>query len=354
MHKMASCLFIVQGEGKGHMSQALAMKEYLQEAGYTIEAVFLGIRSNEKVPDYFRNSFQDILHIFRSPWFLRTPNEKGIYVGRTILFNLMRSIDYWGTITRIRKEINRLRPDVVFNFYELLGALAMRRSVPGIKKIGVGHHFYIYLNPSVCKGGVLWHRRLLRLHTRMIVNSCDRVMALSYKNEQGSASIRVVPPLVRREFREMNYIQGDSYLVYMLHEGFIYDLVRLAEEVPGFRADVFSSHTPAYEIPDGIRIHPFDAKKFSALMASCKGLITTAGFDTAAEAAFHGIPLVVIPSYNHYEQHCNGADISANGIGIVASQLDRGTLEKIHSSDSTDYRAWVSQAGEQVIKCIEE
>ena len=89
-------------------------------------------------------------------------------------------------------------------------------------------------------------------------------------------------------------------------------------------------------------------------MASCKGLITTAGFDTAAEAAFHGIPLVVIPSYNHYEQMCNGADISANGIGIAASQIDHGMLEGIHSWDCSEYRKWVSGAGKQVIDCIEE
>lgn len=351
---MAKCLFIVQGEGKGHMSQALAMMEYLQEAGHTIEAVFLGISSNDKVPDYFRNNFREILHIFRSPWFLRTPNKKGIYVGRTLLFNLMRSPDYLRTIAMIRKEINLLQPDVVFNFYELLGALAMRKSAPGIKKIGVGHHFYLYLNRSACKGGKHWHRWLLKFHSGLIVKSCDRVLALSYKTDQGSAAIRVVPPLLRREFREMNYVKGDSYLVYMLHEGFIYDLVRLAGEIPGFRADIFSSFGPAYEIPEGIRIHPFDAKNFSTLMATCKGLITTAGFDTAAEAAFHGIPLVVIPSHNHYEQKCNGADISANGIGIVASQIDRETLEEIHSSDCSDYRMWVSEAGKHVIDSIEE
>ena len=351
---MARCLFIVQGEGKGHMSQALAMKEYLVEAGHTIEAVFLGISSDDKVPEYFRNNFTGILHIFRSPWFLRTPNMKGIYVGRTLLYNLVRSLDYLRTIATIRREINQLQPDVVFNFYELLGALAMRKTVPGIKKIGVGHHFYLYLKHSVCEGGKQWHRWLLDFHSRMIVKSCDRVLALSYKNDRGSAFIHVVPPLLRRDFREMNYVQGDSYLVYMLHEGFIYDLVRLAKEVPGFRADVFSSFKPAYEIPDGIRIHPFDAEKFSTLMASCKGLITTAGFDTAAEAAFHGIPLVVIPSYNHYEQMCNGADISANGIGIAASQIDHGMLEGIHSWDCSEYRKWVSGAGKQVIDCIEE
>jgi hypothetical protein len=102
----------------------------------------------------------------------------------------------------------------------------------------------------------------------------------------------------------MNHTHGKSYLV------------RLARSRPGFRADVFTTLTPAIEIPEGIRIHPFDAKKFSKLMASCKGLITTAGFDSAA-AACHGIPLAVIPSHNHFEQKCNGADIAAQWIRLV-------------------------------------
>jgi len=351
---MARCLFIVQGEGKGHMSQAMALKEYLLEAGHTVDAVFLGISSSGMVPDYFRDSFPDNLHIFRSPWFLRTPNKKGIYVGRTLLYNLVRSPGYLQTIARIRREIEAIGPDVVFNFYELLGALAMRRTAPGIRKIGVGHHFYLYLNSSLCKTGPAWHRGLLRLHTSMIIKSCDRVLALSFRKDQGSSNIQVVPPLVRRQFREMNYVPGDRYLAYMLSEGFIYDLVMMAKSLPVFQADLFTSLNPAIELPEGIRIHPFDAKKFSNLMASCKGLITNAGFDSAAEAAYHGIPLAVIPSHNHFEQRCNGADITANRIGMVVSRIDLQILENMRSFDCSEYREWVNQAGEQFVKCVEE
>jgi uncharacterized protein (TIGR00661 family) len=350
---MARCLFIVQGEGKGHMSQALAMKEFLEDAGHTVESVLLGTRDDGEVPDYFHAGFSGKLQTFRSPWFLRTPNKKGIYVGRTLLVNLLYSFDYLKTVSRIRREIAACQPDVVFNFYELLGALAMRRSATGIKKIGVGHHFYLYLNQSVCKVRPVWHRWLLRLHTRMIIQSCDTVLALSFRKDQGSGIIQVVPPLVRREFREMDYIPGESYLGYMLHEGFIYDILMLAKELPDFRADLFTSLEPAFEIPEGIRMHPYDASSFSKLMASCKGMITTAGFDTAAEAAYHGIPLAVIPSYNHYEQKCNGADISANSIGIVVSQIDRGVLEAIGPSDNRAYRAWVNRAAEEVLKYLE-
>ncbi|RLE00967.1 MAG: hypothetical protein DRJ13_07640 [Bacteroidetes bacterium] len=351
---MASCVFIVQGEGKGHMSQALALKEYLDEAGHTVAAVFLGTGAPDEVPDYFRIAFPDKLHTFQSPWFLRTPNKKGIYVGRTLLFNLIHSVGYLRAIARIRREIEALQPDVIFNFYELLGALAMRKVAPGIRKIGLGHHFYLELNKELSKMGPIWHRTLLYMHTRLIMKSCDKVLALSFMEEEGNVAIRVVPPLVRREFREMEYVRGESYLVYLLQEGFFYELVQLARSVPGFQADLFTSLTPDIEIPEGIRIHPYDAKKFSKLMASCKGLITTAGFDSAAEAACHGIPLAVIPSHNHFEQKCNGKDITLKGIGVTVSRIDQGILEQMRPKDCREYRAWVDQAGEQLINSMKE
>lgn len=351
---MASCVFIVQGEGKGHMSQAVALKEHLDEAGHTVEAVLLGCANPHKVPDYFKEIFPEKLRTFRSPWFLRTPNRKGIYVGRTLVFNLIHSARYLKEIRRIRREIDTIKPEVVFNFYELLGALAVRKVAPGIQRIALGHHFYLHLNKALFKMRPVWHRALLRMHSTMIMRSCDRVLALSYKKEQGNDAIRVVPPLVRKAFREMNYNPGNSYLVYLLQEGFFYELVRLARSNPGFQADLFSSLKPAIEIPKGIRIHPYDAKKFSTLMASCKGLITTAGFDSAAEAACHGIPLAVIPSHNHFEQKCNGADIKAKGIGISVSQLDQQMLEHMFSFDSSEYRAWVEEAGEQILNNMKE
>jgi len=351
---MARCLFIVQGEGKGHMSQAIALQEFLLEAGHTVEAVLLGSAFPEKVPNYFRESFSSNLQLYRSPWFLRTPNKKGIYVGRTILFNLFHSFDYFRSVARIRREIATVQPDVVFNFYELLGSLALRKIAPGVKKIGLGHHFYLYLNRAHFNLGPLWHRWLLHLHSRLIASSCDQVLALSYRQEQGKKDIQVIPPLVRKEFRETKYHPGDRYLVYLLQEGFFYDLVRLEQSLPDFRADLFTSLNPAMEIPEGIRLFPFDAKNFSNLMSSCKGLITTAGFDTAAEAAFRGIPLAVIPTHNHFEQRCNAADIHAKGIGVAVSKIDREMLDKMHSRDSQEFREWVNLAGEQVIKCMEK
>ena len=350
---MASCLFIVQGEGKGHMSQAIALKEYLEDAGHTVDAVLLGTGKPDRVPDYFREAFPDNLRIFRSPWFLRTPNKKGIYVGRTLLFNLWHTAAYLREISRIRKEIRLRKPDVIFNFYELLGALAMRKTDPGIRRIGLGHHFYLHLNRTAFRTGPVWHRMLLEKHTGMIERSCDRILALSFREEQGNDRVEIFPPLIRREFRMMDHVPGGSYLAYFLHEGFLFDLVQVAREDPEFKVDLFTSLDPRMELPEGIRLHAFEAKKFSKLMACCKGLITTAGFDSAAEAAYHGIPLAVIPSRNHFEQRCNAADITAKGIGVSGPYIDKGLLESMLALEGRDNRAWVEQAGKLLNSVLE-
>ena len=89
-------------------------------------------------------------------------------------------------------------------------------------------------------------------------------------------------------------------------------------------------------------------------MASCRGLITTAGFDTAAEAAYHGIQLAVIPARNHYEQECNSADIERNGIGVRFTHFEPGMQHRLKLYDHKEYRKWAGRSGELILKSIVE
>jgi uncharacterized protein (TIGR00661 family) len=351
---MARYVFIVQGEGKGHMSQALALKEYLEQAGHAVVAVFLGGRPHGDIPDYFARAFAGELQTFQSPWFLRTPNQKGIYIGRTLLFNLLRIPAYISEVHRIRREIELLNPDGVVNFYDVVGALAQRKIPSGIRRIGIGHHFFLHLDNYRCERGSVWHRWLLKRLTDTIIKSCDRVLALSFREVPGRGIMEVVPPLVRRAFREMPYQAGKRYLAYFLNEGLLYDLVVLARQQPGFKVDIFTKLKPGMELPEGIALHPFDAEKFMDCMASCCGLICSAGFDAAAEAAYHGVPLAVLPARNHFEQACNAADISRSGLGVAVKKISWDMLEQMHPFEPDAYRSWVDSAGERLLKYMEE
>lgn len=341
---MVRAVFIVQGEGRGHLSQSVALKEYLEADGHAVVGVYVGSSSREKIPSYYSNIFKDSLKSFNSPGFLRTPNKKGIYVGRTILYNLLRGFIYLREVRMLRKEINRLKPDVVVNFYEGLGALAMRKLPAGIRRIGIGHHFYLHLKSYPCGGGKSIHRALLKAHTRLVMSSCDKVLALSYSKTEGSEKIKIVPPLVRKQFREAKIREADRYLVYLLNEGFVVDLFRLAGENPDLGFDVFSDLPPETPVPEGIRLFTPDDSEFFEKMKNCRAVLTTAGFDTAAEAACLGLPLAVVPVENHFEQLCNSVDVEANGIGIILKNFDLNNLEKMTKKDHPVYKNWVASA----------
>ena len=347
---MARCVLIVQGEGRGHCSQGLALAEYLMEAGHSVEAVFAGSRNPGWPPDYFRNAFGDRLELFRSPYLLRTPNRKGIYVGRTILFNLARSFTYLREAGRIRKKINAIRPDVVFNLYDLVGALAIRGIAGNIRRVGLSHQFLLHLEGYRCPGGSPLHRHLLALHTRLVMGSCDRVLALSFRESDGNEKIRVIPPLIRRKFRELSCRPGERYLVYLLTGGFLFDLVLLARDNPDFKADVFTGLSTGMELPPGIRLYRPDQELFREKLSTCRAVITTSGFDTVAEAAFLGIPVAVIPVRNHYEQWCNSFDVQTSGVGVRAAGLDASLPDRIRPPENMDYRDWASRAGELLLK----
>ncbi|MGM0475526.1 MAG: glycosyltransferase family protein [Bacteroidota bacterium] len=350
---MARCVFIIQGEGKGHMSQSMAMAEYLEDAGHQVEAAYVGCSDRVQVPGYFKAFFGDRMHCMSSPYLLRSPNRKGILVGKTILFNFTRSVTYLSEIRRIRRAVNSMRPDVVFNFYDLVGALALRRLDPKIRRIGIGHQFFLHMEKYPCDEGPALHRWLLRIFTGLVMRSCDRVLALSFRETRGKGKIEVVPPLIRKKFREISYRPGDRYLAYLLTEGYVYELVTLARADPDFRADVFTDLTPEMEVPPGLQLHSPDEANFTEKMASCRGLITTSGFDAVAEAAYLGLPMVVIPVRNHFEQLCNSLDTERSGFGLRTMKLVPGIETKMRPYDNRTYRRWVDTVGKRIFKMME-
>ena len=345
------------------MSQSLALREYLEEAGHSVEAVYAGCNRCRPFPGYYRDAFREKLHCFSSPFFLKTPNRKGIYIGRTILFNLLKSIRYLREIRKIRQGIRQMNPDVVFNFYDLIGAMALGRIPRSIRRIGIGHHFFLHLTDYPCPGGRWLHRCFLRALTMIIMRSCDRVLALSFREMQGSREdkpskadprINVVPPLVRKKFRETLYRKGNRYLVYLLNEGFITDLITIARNDPEFQADVFSELPVDTPVPEGIRLHEINDRAFLEKMAFCRGLVTTAGFDSVAEAAYMGIPQAAIPVRNHFEQLCNSLDMERSGLGKALGVISGEALKYMKEIDNRTYRKWVDEAGERIMKAMEE
>ena len=71
-------VFFVQSEGRGHMTQALALKSILEDAGHEVVAAFMGEKPDHPVPDFFEEGFSAPIYKYLSPTFVIDRSEKGI------------------------------------------------------------------------------------------------------------------------------------------------------------------------------------------------------------------------------------------------------------------------------------
>jgi UDP-N-acetylglucosamine:LPS N-acetylglucosamine transferase len=92
-------------------------------------------------------------------------------------------------------------------------------------------------------------------------------------------------------------------------------------------------------------------------MASSKGLITTAGFESVCEALFLGKPVMMVPVEHHFEQWCNSHDALNAGAGI---RSDSFSITKIveyhthHTSKTEAFIAWYGTKEKTIFQAFEE
>ena len=75
--------FVVQGEGRGHMTQALALARFLRAAGHEIVRVLVGTSPFRSVPDYFRDGIGAPVETYDAPTQVPDRAGRGVSVSRT-------------------------------------------------------------------------------------------------------------------------------------------------------------------------------------------------------------------------------------------------------------------------------
>lgn len=334
-------MFIVQGEGRGHITQAIRMKEILEDEGHIIEKVFLGINPQRKYPDYVRDEFNTELIFFKSPNFLRKKNRRGIKLLSSLAYNLLRSPLYIKSITRIRKEINTLDPDCVINFYDLIGGISFRYSKRRPSFLTLSHHF-LFEHPNFpLPGGFPFQNRLLRIHNQIAAPRGTTRIALSFYDIKAFNNTKVMPPLVRKDLIDKKPSQKGRVLVYLLNEGLLTDLLEIFRK-NSQTAFILFSDSDVFDpiLPENAVRKRLNYKEFGEELRDCKSIICSSGFETICEAAFLGKPVFLIPSEGHYEQHGNLRDAVKAGLAREYQEF-----ESMPSYErNMDFRNWCLKA----------
>lgn len=87
-------LFVVQGEGRGHLTQAIAMEDLLRRNGHEVVEVLVGKSNSRSLPGFFNRNIKAPIKRFLSPNFLPAPANKRVSLFRSVAYNVTRIPTY--------------------------------------------------------------------------------------------------------------------------------------------------------------------------------------------------------------------------------------------------------------------
>lgn len=354
-------LFIIQGEGRGHMTQALSLAKILRSAGHEICHVIVGKSERRSIPAFFTEKIQAPITHLDSPNFVTDKNQKSVKPFRTVVYSLLKAPVYQKSLHEMDEIVKKHQPDVIINFYDFLGGLYQFSKRPKAKFICIAHQFLLAHPEFTFPPKRPIDRLSLIMGNKIASLGADKILGLSFQHFEDlpKKKLFVVPPLLRDEVKKVTTSQGDHFLVYMVN--------------PGYSTEVEAFHTKhkeqplhcfwdkkdmpnPYVIDENLHFHQLDDNHFIEKMASAKGYVTTAGFESVCEAMYMGKPILMVPVAGHYEQACNAVDAIKAGAGISSDAFDIELLYDYlpkHEPIQARFQQWADQAATYFLKHLQ-
>lgn len=352
-------LFIVQGEGRGHFTQALTLEEMLRRNGHEVVEVLVGKSSSRTLPGFFNRNIQAPVKRFISPNFLPSPENKRADLKNSLAYNLIRVPEYLRSMCYIQQRIEESGVDVVINFYELLTGLTYALFRPAVPYVCVGHQYLFLHREFEFPRKSRMQLSMLRFFTRLTSLRASKRLALSFRKMAGDTenNIAVVPPLLRQEVTAIRPETGHYIHGYMVNSGFADSIESFHADHPEVSMHFFWDKADAEEVTrrdETLSFHKIDDVKFLHYMAGCRAFASTAGFESICEAMYLGKPVLMVPA--HIEQDCNAYDAARAGAGIMSDSFDLSPLLRLAASycPNREFIYWARSSERHIIGEIEK
>lgn len=353
-------MFIVQGEGRGHMTQALAMEQVLKQAGHQVCGIIIGTSKRRDIPGYFKQKVKAPLHQVTSPNFYFDKVSKSINLWKTGLFNLVAVPKFLGELMKIHRLVKKTKPQVIINFYDLLGGCYFGLFNPQAHRICIAHQYLAKHSEFSFAEGHGIQKQLFQLTNWATSLNSHKRIALSFKDYPNTdKKLAIAPPLLREEIFQIRPEKGDYLLAYVVNKGYAHDLMQWHRKNSKVKIHCFWDNK---EMEDGwspwkgITFHHINDRKFLSMMGSCVGYVSTAGFESICEAMYLGKPVMMVPVEKQYEQACNALDAVKAGAGITSDKFELSKF-LIHLSTnqhgSDDFKGWVGLYRSVLLKEVE-
>ncbi len=197
-------VFLVQGEGRGHMTQAITLCRMLQQHGHEVSTVIIGKSERRVLPKFVFKEIQAPIIQLDSPNFVTDKKAKTINLPKTIAYNALRIKTFKQSLEQIHEIIQADQPDVLLNFYDFLGGLYCWLYKPDLKYYCIGHQYLASHPDFIFAEKRHIQRWLFLLNNEITALRADKRIALSFQSYHPSRinKLIVVPPLIRSEVKK--------------------------------------------------------------------------------------------------------------------------------------------------------
>ncbi|PWU13845.1 MAG: UDP- glucuronosyltransferase [Verrucomicrobia bacterium] len=287
-------------------------------------------------------------------------NNRKVALPATVASLVRRLPKFWRGLRRLKAIVRESQPDVILNFFEALTgiyALTNRRRPPVIV---FGHQFMLGHPQFVRAPGLRLQQLGMKWYVKLVGAASTR-LALSFYEAQDlpRKNIKVCPPLLRKQIFEMHpNPDGKFVLVYLLNHGYAEQIIAWHMRNPQTAIHCFYDKPGApaeWKLDNTLTFHRLDGDKFLRMMAECKQIACTAGFESLCEAAFMGKPLFLVPVENHVEQRLNALDATRLGWAVMDDRFNLDRLSELPERiNNARFRAWLGRADSILMNTIEE
>ncbi|MBO0930774.1 glycosyltransferase family protein [Fibrella aquatilis] len=346
-------LFVIQGEGRGHLTQAISLAQIVQAAGHTVATAVVGLAPGRPIPAFFAEQFPAPHTTITTPAMVYCPNTNRLNVGATVWQSLGKIGTFRQSMRQLNEAIETHQPDVVVNFFELLCGLTYAFYRPQAPVVSVAHQFMAlhpdFPFPAKKRADKLSFLALVRMNA---IGSSE-VLGLSFDQQPDAPDrrLRVVPPLLRQELGKLKPTTEPFFLAYTTQPGLRSQVLAAHKQHPNQAIRYYHAGAANAEqvVDEAFTECKLDGQRYLTDMARCSAVVTTAGFESVCEAMYLGKPVLMMPQPNHYEQACNAQDGQRAGAGLAAESFDLdGFLNHLPTYSpavQTNFHQWHSRVG---------
>ena len=286
-------------------------------------------------------------------------NSRAVSNTATLLGVLSNLPKYSGLVRELDGIVRETQPDVIINFFEPIAAFytLTRRNRPPV--VAIGHQF-MFQHPEYVRTPQLWKQLLgMKIYTWLLgARATKLALSLYAAPDLPMKRIVVGPPILRTQLFSLKPNRtGDFTLVYLLNYGYADQIIVWSAKNPQTKLHCFYDKPGApaeFQHSPALTFHKLDGEKFLRMMAECKNVVCTAGFESVSEAAWLGKPLFLVPVENHVEQQVNAIDAQQFGLGVAEKSFNLDRLRELPDRLPVEnFRAWVDTAPQKLFQAID-